>query len=102
MSTFRNVSLLALLAVSLLSASVLADSPPTISPPANNVGRGPNLPNITLPSGWANPNTGGSGGQVSPPVDLSTGTVIGVEISSGTAHGVEISSGTAKGKGKSK
>ena len=85
MSTHRNLSVLALLAGVLLASAALADSPPTVSPPANNVGHGPVMPNITLPSGWANPNTGGSGGQVSGPVDVSSGTVHGVVVSSGTA-----------------
>jgi len=103
MFTRRHVSFLALLAGVLLASAALADSPPTISPPANNHGTGPVLPNITLPSGWANPNTGGFGGQVSGPVDVSSGTIHAtpVDTSSGTA--VNVSSGTASGakpKGK--
>ncbi len=48
---------------------------PDISPPANNVGDGPNMPNIRLPEGWANPNTGGEGGSVNngvPVEDMAT------------------------------
>ncbi len=33
-------------------------SPPDVSPPANNSGR--DMPNVKLPSGWANPNAGGT------------------------------------------
>jgi hypothetical protein len=90
MTTQRTFSLLALLAGVLLASAALADAPPTVSPPANNRGSGLVMPNITLPSGWANPNTGGSGGQVSPPVDVSSGTVHG--------SAVNTSSGTAKSK----
>lgn len=46
-----------------------------LSPPANNVGDGPSMPNIQLPDGWANPTTGGEGGYVNNGVqveDLST------------------------------
>jgi hypothetical protein len=35
-----------------------------LSPPANNIGDGPSMPNIQLPDGWANPTTGGEGSYV--------------------------------------
>jgi hypothetical protein len=48
---------------------------PDISPPANNVGDGPSMPNIRLPEGWANPRIGGEGGYVNngvPAEDMTT------------------------------
>lgn len=62
----KTLAIASLILVAAGASAALADdgTPPTISPPANNVGNGPSMPNITLPDDWANPNTGGTGGQV--------------------------------------
>ena len=60
------------LAVTLAALAYAQDNgaPPDVSPPANNTGSGPYMPNVTLPSGWTNPNTGGEGGSVNNGVNV--------------------------------
>jgi hypothetical protein len=63
----KIISITALVFAGTISGTAFAqsaDDPPSISAPANNVGDGPAMPNIRLPDGWSNPNTGGEGGYV--------------------------------------
>lgn len=75
-----TIKILPLAAVLVLAAmpAAFADggSAPEISPPANNVGEGPAMPNIRLPDDWANPNTGGEGGWVNNGVPVGDDHVI--------------------------
>ena len=76
------------LAVTLAALAYAQDNgaPPDVSPPANNTGSGPSMPNVTLPSGWANPNTGGEGGSVNNGVNAEPPAVVpAVPVDSGAA-----------------